>query len=230
MTDTPASLSPVPGNGVPREASRTEASRTQEPTRREELRASRPTSPSRTEDIALIGVFAALMAVLNFIPPIPMNFGVPITLGTLGVGLAGLILGPWRGAAAMALYVLLGLLGLPIFAGFTGGLGVMAGPTAGYILSWPVAGFFTGLFGLLVIRHASRKWWVPLLAITAFIAGLLSYRLLGIPGMALNMDVSLTEAFFMDLVFWPGDAAKAVIAAVIAVLIHRAFPGILVRR
>lgn len=206
-----------------------ETVRTEESTRRA-VRTSRSKRAGRTEDIALIGVFAALMAVLNFVPPIPMNFGVPITLGTLGVGLAGLILGPWRGAAAMALYVVLGLLGLPIFAGFSGGLGVMAGPTAGYILSWPVAGFFTGLFGLLVIRRAPRKWWVPMFAVTAFIAGLLSYRLLGIPGMALNMDVSLTEAFFMDLVFWPGDAVKAVAAAVIAVLIHRAFPGILVRR
>lgn len=185
---------------------------------------------SRTQDIALIGVFAALMAVLNFAPPIPMAFGVPITLGTLGVGLAGLILGPWRAAAAMALYVVLGLLGLPIFAGFSGGLGVLAGPTAGYILSWPVAGFFTGLFALVVIRHTARKWWVPLFFLTGFLAGLLSFRLLGIPGMALNMEVSLAEAFLMDLVFWPGDAVKALAAAAIAALVHRAFPSILVRR
>lgn len=208
----------------------TETSSTEATASRREARARRRSSASRTQDIALIGVFAALMAVLNLVPPIPMNFGVPITLGTLGAGLAGLILGPWRAAAAMALYAALGLLGLPIFAGFTGGLGVMAGPTAGYILSWPVAGFFTGLFAVLVIRHASRKWWIPLFTVAAFIAGLLSYRLLGIPGMALNMEVSLTEAFFMDLVFWPGDAIKALAAAAIAVLIHRAFPAILVRR
>lgn len=208
----------------------TSASPPETPGTRREPSTRRRQSASRTQDVALIGVFAALMAVLNFAPPIPLNFGVPITLGTLGVGLAGLILGPWRGAAAMALYVVLGLVGLPIFAGFTGGLGVMAGPTAGYILSWPVAGFFTGLFGLIVIRHAPRRWWVPMFTVTAFLAGLLSYRLLGIPGMALNLEISLTEAFFIDLAFWPGDAVKALVAALVAVLIHRAFPTVLVRR
>lgn len=187
-------------------------------------------SHRRTQDIALVGVFAALMAVLNFAPPIPMSFGVPITLGTLGAGLAGLILGPLRGAAAMALYVALGLFGLPVFAGFSGGLGVLAGPTAGYIVSWPLAGFFNGLLAWAVIRRATKKWWVPLFFAAGFLAGLLSYRLLGIPGMALNMDVSLTEAFLMDIVFWPGDAVKALVAAAVAALVHRAFPSLRLRR
>lgn len=186
---------------------------------------------SRTQDIALIGVFAALMAVLHFTPPIPVgNLGVPITLGTLGAGLAGLLLGPWRGAAAVGLWLALGLLGLPVFSGFRGGLGVLAGPSAGYIIAFPVAALLTGLVAAYVVRHTSRTWWILLFAVGGFAAGLASYRLLGIPAMALNLDVSLTEAFAMDLVFWPGDAVKAILAAVIAVLIHRAYPSILVRR
>ena len=186
---------------------------------------------SHAQGIALIGVFAALMAVLHFTPPIPVgNFGVPITLGTLGAGLAGLILGPWRGSAAVGLWVGLGLLGLPVFSGFRGGLGVLAGPSVGYIIAFPVAAFLTGLLALYVIRHASRRWWVLLFTVGGFAASLASYRLLGIPGMALNLDVSLMEAFAMDLVFWPGDAVKTVLAAVIAVLVHRAYPSLLVRR
>lgn len=193
-------------------------------------RRDRSTNGSRTQDLALIGVFAALMAVLHFTPPITLSFGVPITLGTLGVGLAGLVLGPWRGLASMSLYVALGLVGLPIFSGFSGGLGVLAGPSAGYILSWPLGAFLTGLAARAIVRRANMRAWIPLFFVAGFVAGLLSFRLLGIPGMALNMDVSLLEAFYMDLAFWPGDALKALAAAVIAALVHRAFPSILVRR
>lgn len=183
-----------------------------------------------TQDIALIGVFAALMAVLNFAPPIPVgSLGVPITLGTLGAGMAGLILGPRRGCAAVALWVALGLLGIPVFSGFRGGLGVLAGPSAGYIVAFPLAAFLTGLVAIHIIRR-TRSWWLLLFTVGAFSAGLASYRLLGIPGIALSLDVSLTEAFTMDLIFWPGDAIKAALAATIAVLIHRTYPSILVRR
>lgn len=110
------------------------------------LRRRNAQSAHRTVDIAMIGVFAALIAVLALAPPIPVgNAGVPITLQTMGVALAGLALGPWRGAAAAGLYVALGLLGLPIFSGFAGGLGVLAGPSAGYLLSFPLTALITGL-------------------------------------------------------------------------------------
>mgnify|MGYP001942215840 CR=1 FL=1 len=123
------------------------------------LRRRNAQSAHRTVDIALTGVFAALIAVLAFAPPIPVGgTGVPITLQTLGVALAGLALGPWRGTAAAGLYVALGLLGLPIFAGFSGGLGVLAGPTAGYLLSYPLTALITGLLARAVLRRAETRW------------------------------------------------------------------------
>lgn len=188
-------------------------------------------SAHRTFDVALVGVFAALIAVLAFAPPIPVgNAGVPITMQTLGVALAGLALGPWRGAAAAGLYVALGLLGLPIFAGFTGGLGVLAGPSAGYLLSYPLTALITGLIARTVVRRARPRWWVPLLFLAAAAGSVLATHPAGILGMSITLDVSLLEAFFMDIVFWPGDLAKSLAGAAAAALLHRTYPALLVRR
>ena len=80
-------------------------------------------------DLANIAVFAALTCVLALVPAIPVGpLGVPITLQTLAVFLTGMVLGGWRGFLALALYVVVGLLGVPVFAGFTGGPAVLAGP------------------------------------------------------------------------------------------------------
>ncbi|GAB3841856.1 biotin transporter BioY [Nesterenkonia populi] len=193
------------------------------------VRRARAANPAT--DAALVGVFAALIAVLTFAPPIPVgNAGVPITLQTLGVALAGLTLGPWRGAAAAGLYAALGLLGLPILAGFTGGLGALAGPSAGYLLSFPVTALVTGLIARGVLRRTSAGWWVPLLFVAAAAGSVLVNHPMGIVGMMINMELSFGEAFLADIVFWPGDLAKSLVGAAAAALIHRAFPDLLVRR
>lgn len=183
------------------------------------------------QDIALIGVFAALIAVLAFAPPIPVgSFGVPITLQTLGVAITGLVLGPWRGAAAVGLYLGLGLLGLPIFAGFVGGFGVLAGPSAGYLLAWPLTALVTGFIARLVLRRSPVRWRVPLFFLAAIAGSILVTHPFGIIGMSINLEVSLREAFFFDLVFWPGDVVKSLAAAGAAALVHRSAPWILARR
>ncbi|GGA10441.1 hypothetical protein GCM10011333_11500 [Sediminivirga luteola] len=197
-------------------------------------RASGSQSPARgaarTLDLALIGVFAALIAVLAFAPPIPVgNAGVPITLQSLGVALAGLVLGPWRGFAAAGLYVTLGLLGLPILAGFSGGLGVLAGPSAGYLLAFPFTALLAGLGARAVVRRSRPRWWIPLLFLVALGASVLCTHVLGIAGMSVNLGVTLAEAFVMDIVFWPGDVIKSLAAAAAAALLHRAYPALLVR-
>lgn len=181
--------------------------------------------------IALVGVFAALIAVLTFAPPIPVgNAGVPITLQTLGVALAGLVLGPLRGAAAAALYVALGLMGLPLLAGFTGGLGALAGPSAGYLLAFPVTALVTGLIARAGLRRTAPRWWLPLLFFAALTGSVLVTHPAGIIGMMINLELALGEAFLADVVFWPGDLAKSLVGAAAAALIHRAFPDLLVRR
>jgi biotin transport system substrate-specific component len=181
-------------------------------------------------DLGLIAVFAALVAGSALVPGLAVNgFGVPITFQTLAVMLTGLVLGPGRGFAAVGLYVLLGLAGLPIFSQGRSGLGILAGPSAGYILAFPIAALVVGWLATVVIRRTTkaRALW---LFLSATVTSVVVVHSLGIAGIALNTKATLGQAFLSDVVFYPGDIIKNILAAVIAVALHRAFPDILVRR
>ena len=100
-----------------------------------------------TRDIVLSALFTAIIIVLGFIPPVPIPLlPVPITAQSMGVMLAGCIIGAKRGAAAYALLVLLVAVGLPVLSGGRGGLNVLMGPTGGYIFGW-IIGTFTAADG-----------------------------------------------------------------------------------
>lgn len=190
------------------------------------------------EDLANIAVFAALTAVLSILPGIPLVAGVPITLQTLAVLLTGLVLGGTRGFLAIGLYVLVGLLGVPVFSGFQGGPGMLALPSAGYILSFPFAAAAAGYVAqwLIPARRANdggatnaryeRTGTYTLRLVAAALAGFVVIRIGGILGLVVNARLPFQDAFLADLVFWPGDLLKVVLAAVIAVGVHKAFPRI----
>lgn len=181
-------------------------------------------------DLGLIAVFAALVAGAALVPGLALNgFGVPITFQTLAVMLTGLVLGPARGFAAVGLYTLLGLAGLPIFSQGRSGLAILAGPSAGYIIAFPIAAGIVGWLATVVIRRTTkaRALWFFLSATATSVVVVHS---LGILGIALNSKATLAQAFISDLVFYPGDIIKNVLAAAIAVALHRAFPDVLVRR
>jgi biotin transport system substrate-specific component len=92
-----------------------------------------------TKDIVHIALFAALTAALGLFPPLTLPvIGVPITAQSLGVMLAGSIIGSKRGALALALFLLLVAIGLPLLAGGRGGVGVFLGPGGGFLLAWPL--------------------------------------------------------------------------------------------
>src|SRR5690606_14656561 len=97
-------------------------------------------------NIAHIALFAAMIAALGLVPQITLGFGVPITAQSLGVMLAGAVLGARKGAAATILLLLLVALGLPLLSGGRGGLGVFVSPTGGFALGFILAAFVTGLF------------------------------------------------------------------------------------
>ena len=104
---------------------------------------SRPSSPAR--DAALIAVFAGFVAALGVVPAFqPPGFSVPITAQSLGVMLAGAILGARRGFAALALFLVLVAVGLPLLAGGRGGLGVFFTPSVGFLLAWPLTAYVIG--------------------------------------------------------------------------------------
>ncbi|MGO4491840.1 biotin transporter BioY [Arthrobacter sp. 2YAF22_2] len=182
-------------------------------------------------DLGLIAVFAALVAVSAVVPAIPVGaLGVPITVQTLAVMLTGLVLGGGRAFAAVGLYVLLGLAGLPIFSGGRGGLGVLAGPSAGYIIAFPLAAAAVGWLAAVVLHRVSRKLRAVALFAAAMAGSIVFVHTLGILGLMLNARLDLSKAFLADLVFYPGDVIKNVLAVSIAVALHKAFPDLLVRR
>jgi biotin transport system substrate-specific component len=177
----------------------------------------------RAQDLALIASFAALIAALGLPGAFTVGGSVPITLQTLGVMLAGSILGPKRGVLAVAVFLALVAVGLPLLAGGRGGLAVFAGPSVGYLIGWVVG---AGVIGWLVTRRlpAFPIWWV---ALSNVIGGILVVYSFGIPLQALITGTSgLVATAVAAVVYLPGDIIKVVIATVVATGVHRAYPDL----
>jgi biotin transport system substrate-specific component len=176
-----------------------------------------------SRDLALVASFAALIAVLGLPGSIAL-FGnaVPITLQTLGVMLAGSILGWKRGALSVVVLLVLVAMGLPLLSGGRGGLGIFVGPTAGYLFGWVLG---AAVIGWLVQQRlpAYPLWWGGLANV---VGGIGAVYLVGIPVLAAVTSTSLWLAATGSLVFLPGDAIKVVIATAVASAVHRGYPGI----
>ena len=153
-------------------------------------------------DAAHIALFAAMIAALGLVPQITLAFGVPITAQTLGVMLAGAVLGARRGAMAAGVFILLVALGLPLLAGGRGGLGVFASPTERMRLR--PAGLAAGL--------------------GAVFGGIAVLYLMGAAGLALVSGKPLAQAFALVSVFIPGDLLKAAICGMLVQAIARVRP------
>ena len=180
-----------------------------------------------TTDLALVAAFAALIAVASYTAAIPVGgAGVPITLQSFAILLAGLVLGPVRGFLAVALYLLLGLAGLPVFAEHSSGAAVFTGPTAGYLYSFPVAALVAGL----AARAAGERRTRALFLFVGAALGILVNHAAGIAGLQAVLDVSWSKAASFDAPFWLGDFVKGALAAIVAAEVHRAFPALLGRR
>ena len=168
--------------------------------------------PSNLKPLVFAALFAALTAAVAPLK-IPLGFTpVPITLQTLVVLMSGAMLGPVYGALAMILYVVVGALGLPVFAGGGSGIGAILGPTGGYLISYFVAAFAIGK--TLQLRKQPKY----LDYAVAMIAGTIIIYVLG-AGWALVVVPGLT--FLAVLAGWVlpfiiGDTIKLLIAAYIA--------------
>lgn len=127
-------------------------------------------SPLSVVDLCYISLFTALIAVLAQIS-IPLPGGVPLTLQTLAVPLAGIVLGPKRGTFSALLYLLLGAIGLPVFANFTGGLGIILGVTGGFIISFPIMALFAGYASTKSMKSPTLWMWLILGALVNYAIG-----------------------------------------------------------
>ncbi|MFT4306110.1 MAG: biotin transporter BioY [Microbacterium sp.] len=180
------------------------------------------TSRFDTRDIARIAIFAAIIAVLGLIGPIPVPGLVPITAQTLGVILAGAVLGARRGAAAVGVFLLLVFIGLPLLSGGHGGAGVFAGVTAGYLIGW-IPGAY--VVGLIVHLNAQRiVWWR--VALGGVVGGILVIYFFGVPVQSAVTGLSLGDTVVASLAFIPGDLLKVAVAVGLALALHRAYPPV----
>ncbi|MBL8628195.1 MAG: biotin transporter BioY [Rhodospirillaceae bacterium] len=165
-------------------------------------------------------LFAALIGALGLLPPIPVPvLPVPITAQTLGVMLAGAILGARNGALAVILFLAVVAVGFPLLSGGRGGLGVFFAPSAGFLFGWVLG---AGMVGLL----ANGSTQLPRLIAACLIGGVGAIYLIGVPWMAAVADLTFSQAAIASLAFVPGDVVKAVLAALAARAVHRGYPAL----
>lgn len=135
----------------------------------------------KTKNMVLTALFAALTIVFaQLIFPLPFT-PVPLSLSLLPVFLAGAVLPKKHAAYSQLVYLLLGIAGLPVFAGFKGGAGVLFGPTGGFLLAYPIMAFLTAWILQLIPQKSFAFYFPPMLAaLTAcYFCGSLWYTFTG---------------------------------------------------
>jgi biotin transport system substrate-specific component len=161
-----------------------------------------------TREICYISIFTALTAAMAQIS-IPMPLGVPMTMQTFAVSLAGMALGARGGFFSILVYLLLGAIGVPVFAHLSGGLGIVVGPTGGFLLSFPIMAWITGFCA----EKKARSWIVLGLVFGVavnFISGMFMFSLV--------TGKTLPAAFAACVLpFIPTAIIKAAAAGVIGV-------------
>lgn len=169
---------------------------------------------SKTEQLTITALFAALTSVLSQIQ-LPIGV-IPINLAMLSVFMTGTILGWKLGAVSQIVYVLLGAVGLPVFAGFSGGIGIIKGPTGGYIIGYVVAAL---VIGLITEKVPGNRYLITAIAI---FAGIIVCYALGTAWFIYVQKSTLSIAMkYCVLPFIPGEIAKMAIAVVASVRLKK---------
>ena len=170
----------------------------------------------KTRDMTLTAVAAALICITG---PLTIAAGpVPLSLATFAVYLAGAILGKKRGTAAVGLYLLIGIIGVPVFSGFSGGFQKLAGVTGGYLAGYLPCAFLAGL-GAEKAEKEGRKWLLP----GMMAAGTAVLYAVGTAWFMIQTGNSLGAALGLCVLpFLPGDAVKIAAAAMLAVPVRKA--------
>lgn len=172
-----------------------------------------------TRALVRVALFAAIIASLGLLPKfdLPLAGGVPITAQTLGVMLAGALLGPRQGPLAVLLFLFVVILGAPLLAGGRGGLGVLFGPSVGFLIGWVPGAFLTGL----VVRALARFGAFASATAASIVGGIIAIYVCGVPVLAYKTNMTLWQALLGSAGFLPGDLLKAIATGFIAQAAHR---------
>jgi biotin transport system substrate-specific component len=157
-------------------------------------------------ELCYIAVFTAIITVCSQIS-IPLPVGVPMTLQTFAIPLAGMILGKKHGTLSTVIYVLLGLVGVPVFAGFAGGLGTVFGRTGGFILSFPIMALLAGIGN----EKNNNVWlvsWLVLGAAVNYLCGALMFSFVA----STNL---ITSFVYVVVPFIPTSIVKIALVALV---------------
>ncbi len=172
---------------------------------------------AKLRDIAAIALMAAVISVSSWIT---VPYTVPFTMQTFAVFLALLLLGGRRGTVCVTLYVLTGAAGVPVFSGFRGGIGVLAGPTGGYITGFILASLLFWLFEKRASGRRRRSILLSFCLIICYIAGTIQFMLvMNSSGNGYGLLSALTACVFPYVI---PDIVKIILADIAASKIGRA--------
>ncbi|MBO5166400.1 MAG: biotin transporter BioY [Lachnospiraceae bacterium] len=169
----------------------------------------------RTKNLTLVALMTAMLCIISPFA-IPTVFSpVPITFCTLGIYLTVLILGMKKGTLSCLLYILLGLVGLPVFSGFSGGAGKLFGPTGGYFIGYVLLCLIAGVF----VDRYSNKWYMVLLGM---LSGTIVCYLFGTLWLAYQMQLDFFSAAAIGVLpYIPADLIKMMLALLIGTPVRK---------
>ncbi len=168
---------------------------------------------SKTKHLTFCAFFAALLAICSQIQiPLPL---VPINLALFAVHLSGTLLGAVYGPLAVFVYVCLGAVGAPVFAGFSGGVGILTGATGGYIVGYILCAWIVGLL--------TQKWGCsfPKMAVSMVIGVAACYALGTAWFMFVTKNTLLVSLTYCVIPFLPGDVVKIILAGVLTLKLKK---------
>lgn len=168
----------------------------------------------KTREIIMCGLFAGVTSILSQIfIPIPFTT-VPLTMQIFAVALSGLILGAKNGFISQLIYILMGAIGMPVFAQMTGGINIIMGPTGGFILGFPIMA--------LVIGYFSRKFKSTIGVIIGMVIGLSIDYLIGTMMFTFITKMTFTQGLMACVIpFIPIDLIKIGLATLVGSTISK---------
>ena len=183
---------------------------------------SAPKAAISIETIVIIGIFTAVISIISAIPIGIELFGVPATLQTFAMAFIGFVLCCKLGTASCFIYILLGLIGIPVYNKFMAGPSVLLGPTGGFIIGFLPLCFFSGL-GMKLTKKSSHIAVRAFTAIFSSIIGLILCHLIGIFQFSIVYNMGFAKsALLVSLPYLPKDIISIVLAYFIALAVRNA--------